>query len=100
MADNILVVTATPNPDGQQALGEYLSKVVPLFQAAGGQLIVRCKTSAPIAGEPGFAMLMVMRFADAKTIHDAFASDSYQALIKVRNKAFSKIDIVIGDDTF
>ncbi len=98
MTDNILVVTALPAPGGQEDMGVYLNKVMPLLQGAGGQLIGRYRIAEIISGGPGFAMVMVMRFEDADTIRNLFASESYKALIEVRTRAFSKIDITIADD--
>ena len=98
MNDNILIVTATPAPDGQQEMGKYLTSVMPVLQSAGGQLISRCKISETINGEAGFAMVMTMRFENADTIRKLFASDSYKALIELRDRGFSKINIMIADD--
>ncbi len=98
MTDNILIVTATPARDGQQEMGQYLSSVMPLIMAAGGQLMTRCKISETISGDAGFAMVLVMRFENADAIRNLFASDAYKALIEVRDRGFSKIEILIGDD--
>lgn len=98
MTDNILIVTATPAPGKQDDLTHYLTNVMPLLMGAGGELISRCKISETINGGGGYAMVMIMRFADADTIRNLFSSDAYKALIQVRDSAFSSIDISIGDD--
>ena len=53
MTDNILIVTATPAPDGQQEMGKYLTSVMPVLQGAGGQLISRAKSAKQSTGKPG-----------------------------------------------
>ena len=98
MTGTVLVVTATPAPDKQSDLTEYLTGVMPLLQAAGGQLIGRYRIGEAINGNGDFAMLMTMRFENAETVRDLFASDTYKALIKVRDSGFSKVDISIADE--
>jgi uncharacterized protein (DUF1330 family) len=98
MKDNLLVVTAMPNPSEQDDLTQYLTQVTQLLMAAGGELVSRCKVSESLAGNGGYAMVLVMRFKDADTIRDVFASESYKSLIKFRDNAFSSIDISIADD--
>ena len=98
MTDNILIVTAMPVPGHQADMGTYMTGVMPLLMAAGGELITRCKITDKVHGNGGYGMVMIMRFKDAETIQRVFSSDDYNALIEVRGRAFSSIDISIGDD--
>ena len=41
---------------------------------------------------------MTMRFENADIIRNLFASDSYKALIELRDRGFSNINIMIADD--
>ena len=98
MKDSLLVVTAMPNPTEQEDLIQYVTQVTPLLMAAGGELVSRCKVSESLAGSADHAMVMIIRFKDADTIRDVFASDGYKSLVKFRDNAFSSIEISIADD--
>jgi uncharacterized protein (DUF1330 family) len=95
MTDVYLTVTATPNPDNQAEMSDYLGKVMPLLMSAGGKPVNRFKASKVITGDPGFALIMIMAFPNAEAIETFFAGDEYRPLIPIRDKAFSRIDILI-----
>ena len=46
-----LVVTAVPNPSEMASVQEYLGGVMPLFQAAGGELVKRLKVEKSLHGK-------------------------------------------------
>ena len=95
MTDVYLTVTATPNPENQAEMSEYLGKVMPMLVSAGGNLVSRLRVSQVITGDPGFGLLMIMAFPSAKAIETFFAGDEYRPLIPIRDKAFSRMDISI-----
>ena len=95
MSDAFLTVTATPNPENQAEMSEYLGRVMPMLTSAGGKLVSRRSVSQVITGDPGFSLMMIMEFPDAKVIETFFASDEYRPLIPIRDKAFRRLDICI-----
>ena len=92
-----LVVTANPNPDGADAMQQYIAQAGELLAAAGGKPVGRFKSSQPLAGAAP-AMAAVMQFPSAAAITETFASDAYAALIPLRDKGFSDITIAIADE--
>ena len=92
-----LVVTAVPNPDEMPAVQQYLKGVLPLLQGAGGKLITRLKVNKPIHGNPS-GMVLVMDFDSAETVTKMFESDDYAALVPVRDRGFSEMNILLSQE--
>jgi len=89
-----LVVTAVPNPNEMASVQEYLQGVLPLLQGAGGKLVRRLKIDKVIHGNPS-GMALVMDFDSADAITEMFESDDYAALVPVRDKGFSEMNILL-----
>ena len=92
-----LLVTLTPAEGQSEAMGRYLQGVRPILAGAGGKPVKRLRVTDTIVGTAGTAMALVMDFEDAAAITDVFASDAYQALIPDRDRAFSKLEILITE---
>lgn len=96
MTDKALVfVTATPNPEGQTEMQEYLQRVLPLLMAAGGTLLGRGAVQSVVEGNPNYKLAMAMAFDSGEAAQAVFASDDYQALKPIRDRGFRQIDIAI-----
>ena len=93
-AKTTLVVTAAPNPDEMPAVQTYLKGVMPLFTAAGGQLVKRLKTTQVLSGRPA-GMVLVMDFASPEVISSLFDSADYHALLPLREQGFSEMSILV-----
>jgi uncharacterized protein (DUF1330 family) len=89
-----LVVTAVPNSSEMGAVQEYLKGVMPLLTGAGGKLVKRLKVDRVINGNPS-GMALVMDFDSAEAVTKMFESDEYAALIPVRDKGFSEMNILV-----
>jgi uncharacterized protein (DUF1330 family) len=87
-----LVVTAVPNPNEMASVQEYLKGVLPLFKGAGGQLVKRLKVEKPVHGKPS-GMVLVMDFDSAEAITAMFESEDYAALVPVRDRGFTEMNI-------
>ncbi len=93
----ILVVTAVPNPNEMESVQEYLKGVMPLLQGAGGKLVKRLKVGKLIHGNPS-GMVLVMDFDSADSITAMFESDDYAALVPVRDRGFSEMNIHLAQE--
>lgn len=93
-----LIVLSTPRDGGEEAMRSYVDRVVPMLIEAGGVPVKRLRVNEVIAGDldPGF--VFVADFGDADEIREVFASDGYQALIPLRDQAFSTIEIFVTED--
>jgi uncharacterized protein (DUF1330 family) len=89
-----LVVTAVPNTDEMASVQEYLQGVMPLFMAAGGELVKRLKTDTVIFGNPA-GMTLVMDFGSADAVTEMLESDDYAALIPARDRGFKEMNILL-----
>ena len=92
-----LIVTAIPNPNEMASVQEYLKGVLPLLMGAGGKLVKRLKVNKVIRGNP-IGMVLVMDFDSAETISAVFESDDYAALIPVRDRGFSEMNILLTSE--
>lgn len=90
-----LVVTAAPNPNEMEAMQAYLKGVLQLLMGAGGQLVKRLKVEDVISGVQEYAMVLVMDFESKDAITSMFASDDYRALVPLRDRGFTKMNISI-----
>ena len=89
-----LVVTAVPNPNEMGSVQEYLQGVLPLLMRAGGKPVKRLKVDTVINGNPS-GMVLVMDFDSADAISGMFESEDYAALVPVRDRGFSEMNIVL-----
>ena len=92
-----LVVTAVPDPNEMGSVQEYLKGVLPLLMGAGGKPVKRLKVNEVIHGKAS-GMVLVMDFESAAAITDMFASDDYAALVPVRDKGFSEMNIQLTQE--
>ncbi len=97
MSEAYLVVTAKPNPDGADAMQQYVAQAGELLDAAGAQPVGRFKFTQGLAGGAFPPLTVVMEFPSVAAITDVFASDAYAALIPLRDQGFSEINISIAD---
>lgn len=93
-----LVVTSTINPDGMESLQQYVQTVMPMLLELGGKVIKRTKITEVYFGEKPAELLLVMDFPSKKALKALFDSEAYQALIPLRNKGFSKVDILFAEE--
>ena len=96
MTANVFVL-ADPNPETAADLEAYLAGVKPLFESAGARVVTRQKFAAPLAGEGFPKSIAVLEFPDARAAKDFFASAAYKELLPNRDRAFSRIDIFLGE---
>ena len=89
-----LVVTAVPNPNELPSVQEYLHGVLPLLMGAGGKPVKRLKVADVINGKPS-GMVLVMDFDSGEAISGMFESEDYAALVPVRDRGFSEMNIVL-----
>jgi uncharacterized protein (DUF1330 family) len=91
-----LVVTAVPKPEEMGSVQEYLHGVLPLLTGAGGTVVRRLKTNTVVNGRPA-GMVLVMDFESTDAVTAIFESDDYRALVPVRDRGFSEMNILITE---
>jgi len=93
-----LIVTSTPNPKEQEALKKYVAAVMPLLLDLGGTLVKRSMITDTYSGKKHFTFLLIMDFPSKLALINMFDSDTYKALIPVRDKGFENINIFFADN--
>jgi len=85
------------NPNEMESVQDYLKAVLPLFVGAGGKLVKRLKVNEVIHGNAS-GMVLVMDFDSDEAITGLFESDEYAALIPVRDRGFTEMNILLTHD--
>ena len=93
----IMTTLATLNPDGSAALEQYAEIVIPLIQAAGGEVLSRSVFREGLVGEGFPQFVATIRFPDADRARGMIHSNEYQYAVAYRNDAFLDVRTFIGD---
>lgn len=93
-----LIVTSSPNLEEIGELKKYVQEVMPLLLNLGGTVVKRSKLTDTYHGKQPFVFLLVMDFPSKKELTKMFDSDTYKALIPMRDKGFSDINILYAED--
>ena len=67
------------------AFGAYAAQVGATMAPFGGTVQVRGRVALALAGAPGFDAFALLAFPDADSLKAWYASDTYQALIPLRD---------------
>lgn len=96
----LLITVGRFRRDGEEALRHYVSGVVPLIAAAGGELVSRARPLETVVGDrldrPD--LVAVMRFPGADAIRTFLDSEAYRAHVGFRDQAFEDVRSYIADD--
>ncbi|AMC99295.1 MULTISPECIES: DUF1330 domain-containing protein [Halomonas] len=76
---------------------QYVADVPATITPWGGELMLRGKRAAVLAGEAQHSNLVVISFPDLESIHGWYASPAYQALIPLRDAA-ATVDLAAYED--
>lgn len=94
----ILITIGSLAPEGSEALNQYVTAVLPMLLAAGGQTLYRARPTETLVGGPPPDLFVAFRFDSAETIRTLLTSEAYLAQVPYRNQAFSQITTVIAED--
>jgi peroxiredoxin/uncharacterized protein (DUF1330 family) len=96
----LLITVGRFREDGADALGQYVAGVVPLINAAGGEIVTRGRLRQTVVGEARNQpdLVAVMRFPGAEAIRSFLGSDAYRSHDGVRDRAFEDVRSYIADD--
>ena len=90
-----MIVHATVNnPDKFKV---YSESAAPTLKSFGAEILFKGKVTEVLTGEHQHKMSAVMKFPDKKGIKDWYDSDSYQALIPLRDSAAKVIFISVDE---
>ncbi|WP_323766726.1 DUF1330 domain-containing protein [Antarctobacter sp.] len=90
-----VIACLTVNPDHDDDYQTYISAAMPLLEKVGGQLSQQFPVGDVVVGKKVAETIMVVEYPDIAAVHALFESQEYQALIPVRDRAFSTYNISI-----
>lgn len=83
--------------DDAEAFADYARQSPAALEPFGGRFIVRGGNGAPLIGDAPSSRIVVIEFPSREIAESWFASDAYQAILKIRNAAStSRVYIVDG----
>ncbi len=94
----VFVALGTLNPAEADAYQSYAGTAGPLLKEAGGRPRARMKVLEHLVGDPAPKTVMMMEFDSADAIRDVLASPAYQALVPLRDRAFTRFSFFIAED--
>lgn len=92
-----MIVNAVLNPMEKEAFEFYSENSAPLFSKAGGTPVGKFKITQSLVGNMNLHILVIMEFPSDQAIKDVFTSEEYKKLLPYRDKAFSELEVYIGD---
>lgn len=90
-----LIALMTPNPSEPEALQEYGETVPPLLKKMGGKPVDKKIVKEHVVGEKAPKTILTIEFENLDALQGFLNSDEYQAVIPVRDKAFTDATLVI-----
>lgn len=72
--------------DGEK-LQDYSSKAMPIMVSFGGKLLSKGDLQADKQGNKSHDFTVIMQFPDLSKLNEALNSDSYQAIVPIRQAA-------------
>ena len=94
-AKTYLPINTIPNPENMAGFQLYLSKIIPIFQNAGGKSLGRYKTTEQVMGTSGIKASAVFEFPSPEAIKEMLAGEEFTALNQLRSEAYKKVDLLI-----
>lgn len=94
----VMIVNGQLNPNEKEALSSYVTQSTPLFAQAGGKLVSRHQVTEAVVGEYSINLVVMMKFDSAEAVRSVFDSQAYQALIPLRDKGFTQLNVFIGQE--
>ena len=80
-----------------ETYGQYTTAVRPIIQAYGGKTLVSSDKVTPLSGGWEPKRVAIIRFSDAATLKDCFASEEYMAIKHLRDNSCSGKTVIVED---
>lgn len=90
-----VLVQGNPNPDAADTLPQYQQVARETIARHGGEIVARGGGAGAFAGGRKFGVGIVLRFPDKAKAEAWHADPDYQAVLPLRAKCFSELEIVL-----
>jgi len=94
---SLMIVNAVLNPNEKEAFTYYSEHSSSLFKDAGAKPVGKYKVAQNIVGSKKLHVVVVMEFPNNQAIIDVFESEAYKKLLSFRDKAFTELEVFIGN---
>ncbi len=92
----ILIIVASVNPAESQALNHYLDQINILYRQVDARPLAKYKVFETMTGEYVPNLVTIMEFKNEAALDSVFKSAAYKDLLPYREKAFSRVDILMA----
>ncbi|PKG42912.1 DUF1330 domain-containing protein [Psychroflexus sp. MES1-P1E] len=92
-----LIIVATINPNEKEAMAHYLVGVGKLYEEVHAKSVGKYKVTKASIGNYTPSFVSIMEFDNMAALNQVFDSQTYQALISYRYKAFLKLEAYISE---
>ena len=94
-----LIVSAIPNPNDVFSYNSYVFQIAGVFNMYGAVNVGRYRTIEQIMGSSGIQTTAIFTFPTVQSIKDMMASEEFNALNELREKAYTKmVDYIICEN--
>lgn len=94
---SVLFAIMAPNPDNPEALAEYGEKTPVILKKFGGNPVSKRVVKEVICGAISPKSIITIEFPSEEKIYEFLNSDEYQAMIPIRDKAFSEANLIVAE---
>lgn len=94
---SFIIVNAVLNPNEKEAFAYYSEHSSPLFKNAGAKPVGKYKVAQNIVGNKKLDAVVILEFTSDQAIIDVFESEAYKKLLPFRDKAFTDLEVFIGN---
>ena len=91
-----LVTVAAPNPDALEDLAAYQQAAGPLAAKHGGAPVAQLPIAAQPVGETPAAFIALAAFPSVDAVDAFFEDPEYRAIVEVRDRALSSLNLYVG----
>jgi uncharacterized protein (DUF1330 family) len=92
-----LVIVATINQNEKEALSHYLGGIGKLYEEVNAKSVAKYNVSKASIGDYTPNFVSIMQFENIVALNQVFDSQTYQALLPYRDKAFLKVEAYISE---
>ena len=93
----LMIVNASVKPDEKEAYEYYTQHAGPLFKKGGGTPVAKYQVAERITGTEEAQFVAIMEFPSKEAIKGVFDSEEYKALLPYRDKAYTSLNVFIGE---
>ncbi|MEM8892334.1 MAG: DUF1330 domain-containing protein [Bacteroidota bacterium] len=93
----VVIIVALINPAEKEALASYMGEMKKMYAEVDASVVFSSPLKEKLAGEMKANLISIMEFPDQKAFDKVFKSEAYQKLLPLREKAFLRLEVFLGE---